>query len=154
MSVARRRRFPALAARRIRAHLASLDGTLPPPHRARDMAGFWRRFGAVVIDAILLAMVQAPLGGSQRAAFGVSVLTVAYYAIGEGAFGATVGKRALGIRVVDADGQFIGPWRGFLRYLGRIASTVVLLLGYFWMLWDRDRQTWHDKLARCYVEKT
>jgi uncharacterized RDD family membrane protein YckC len=27
----------------------------------------------------------------------------------------------------------------------------VLYLGYFWMLWDREAQTWHDKLASTVV---
>jgi uncharacterized RDD family membrane protein YckC len=27
----------------------------------------------------------------------------------------------------------------------------VFLLGYFWMLWDNGKQTWHDKMARSFV---
>ena len=34
---------------------------------------------------------------------------------------------------------------------GRILSTIPLLLGYFWMLWDSEKQTWHDKLAGSVV---
>ena len=48
----------------------------------------------------------------------------------------------------------IGYRRAFVRWLGRILSTLVFLLGYFWMLWDADNQCWHDKLARTLVVKT
>ena len=30
-----------------------------------------------------------------------------------------------------------------------IVSAVVLLLGYLWMLWDPEKQTWHDKVGRA-----
>ncbi len=30
-------------------------------------------------------------------------------------------------------------------------SAIVLLLGYLWMLWDKENQTWHDKMATSVV---
>ena len=36
----------------------------------------------------------------------------------------------------------------------RIVSGFVCLLGYLWMLWDRERQTWHDKVANTVVVPT
>ena len=30
---------------------------------------------------------------------------------------------------------------------GRWVSAIACLLGYFWMLWDKEMQTWHDKFA-------
>ena len=33
----------------------------------------------------------------------------------------------------------------------RSVSGLALLVGYFWMLWDRDRQTWHDKFVGAVV---
>ncbi|HEU0318685.1 MAG TPA: RDD family protein, partial [Solirubrobacteraceae bacterium] len=65
-----------------------------------------------------------------------------------GPTGQTLGKRALGIRVVSFDtGGPIGYPRAFLRYIGRIIDFLVLLIGFLWMLWDREKQCWHDKLA-------
>ena len=56
------------------------------------------------------------------------------------------------IRVIDVDtGGPIGYGRAFVRYIGRILSAIVIFLGYLWMLWDRERQCWHDKLAGDYV---
>ena len=38
-----------------------------------------------------------------------------------------------------------------LALIGRYISTIPLFLGYFWMLWDPNKQTWHDKIANCLV---
>jgi uncharacterized RDD family membrane protein YckC len=49
---------------------------------------------------------------------------------------------------VDFDtGGPIGYGRAFIRYIGRLVSAIVIYLGYFWMLWDSEKQTWHDKFA-------
>jgi len=81
------------------------------------------------------------------------VLGVAYYGWLEGsASGQTVGKRGMGIRVYDLrSGGPIGPGRAIGRYFARILSAIPLLLGYFWMLWDAEKQTWHDKLVGSVV---
>jgi uncharacterized RDD family membrane protein YckC len=48
----------------------------------------------------------------------------------------------------------IGYPRAFIRYIARILSALPFLLGYFWMLWDREKQTWHDKLSNSVVVPT
>jgi uncharacterized RDD family membrane protein YckC len=80
---------------------------------------------------------------------------VLYFARLEGERGQTVGQRVLGIRVVDV--QTGGPI-GFGRALGRLAVRVFLSgqlfgLGYLWMLWDDNKQTWHDKVVNSIVVK-
>jgi uncharacterized RDD family membrane protein YckC len=66
--------------------------------------------------------------------------------------GQTMGKRAAGIRVIDAAGGGpIGTGRALVRAIGRYVSFPPFMLGYLWMLWDRDHQTWHDKLADTVV---
>ena len=81
------------------------------------------------------------------------VLIIAYLTYLEGsASGQTVGKKAMGIRVVDFQtGGPIGYPRAFIRWIGRYVSAIACLLGYFWMLWDREKQTWHDKFANDVV---
>ncbi len=79
-----------------------------------------------------------------------------YFSLLEGgATGQTLGKKICSIRVVDVTTHQpgIGPGRGCGRYFGRILSSIPLGLGYFWMLWDRNKQTWHDKLASTLVVK-
>jgi len=133
----------------------------PPPQAAGPpatgnasgpRAGFWRRFVGLFIDGILLGIVQAIL----RAILGVGaasgiyiVITIIYFTVMiGGARGQTVGQMAMGIRVIDFNtGGPIGYGRAFIRWLGSIVSAIPLFLGYFWMLWDSEKQTWHDKMA-------
>ena len=97
--------------------------------------------------------------GTTWAIFGVLLLLavvagIIYYAKLEGGSGQTIGKRALGIRVVDTrTGGSIGTGRGVGRYFARIVSAIVCYLGYLWMLWDPEKQTWHDKMVNSYVVK-
>ncbi len=69
-------------------------------------------------------------------------------------YGATLGKMALGIKVVKQDGSGnINVVEGFLReVVGKFLSSF-FLLGYLWMLWDVNKQTWHDKIAGTLVVK-
>ena len=50
-----------------------------------------------------------------------------------------------------AAGTPIGPGRAIGRYFAKILSGSACLLGYFWMLWDPNKQTWHDKMVSSYV---
>jgi len=64
----------------------------------------------------------------------------------------SVGQQAAGIRVVDRRTvERIGVWRAGTRHVARLVSTIPFGLGYLWMLWDPERQTWHDKLAGTIV---
>jgi uncharacterized RDD family membrane protein YckC len=119
-------------------------------------AGFWLRFGAVLIDGILLSLVTVPLQIALSEGLYYAIATplgIAYYVLLEGGpRGQTVGKMAVGIRVFDlARGGPIGYGRAFIRYVGRIVSAIAIGLGYFWMLWDKEKQTWHDKFAGSVV---
>lgn len=76
--------------------------------------------------------------------------------------GATPGKRALGIRVVRADGGDIGLGTAFVReplvkglLVNVIASSFAFagLLSYLWPLWDRECRAGHDFIARTRVVK-
>ena len=119
-------------------------------------AGFWRRFAASFIDGIIVAIPYFIVSAAVDPALAYAVyllVGIAYFTYFEGnADGQTIGKKALGIRVIDlAGGGPIGNTRAFIRYIGRIVSSIPLLLGYFWMLWDKEKQTWHDKMAGCVV---
>jgi uncharacterized RDD family membrane protein YckC len=118
-------------------------------------AGFWRRFGAALIDGILIGLVAGILYAAlPSTGYLIGVVGgAAYFTLMEGGrSGQTFGKSALGIRVVSIDtGESIGYASAFVRYVGRIVSSLPLYLGYFWMLWDREKQCWHDKFARSVV---
>ncbi|HEV2755889.1 MAG TPA: RDD family protein [Actinomycetota bacterium] len=124
-------------------------------------AGFWRRFGAALIDGIIIGIVasiiSAILGGAERFSAtyqGINaLLALIYYAYLEGGeTGQTLGKKALGIRVIDfGAGGPIGYGRAALRNIGSYLSGIVIGIGYLWMLWDPEKQTWHDKFANSVV---
>jgi uncharacterized RDD family membrane protein YckC len=123
----------------------------PPPSSRLARAGWWRRAGAWLVDGIVVGLTTAILSAVLHgwgSWLGVLV-SIGYFVFFEGGpHGAGVGKRAMRIRVVDAQTNApIGYRRAFVRWLGRILSTLVFMLGYFWMLWDANSQCWHDKLA-------
>jgi uncharacterized RDD family membrane protein YckC len=120
-------------------------------------AGFGARLGASILDGLLFLAVAIPLLFIDPVLYyTVALLGQAlYFSLLEGGrAGQTLGKKALGIRVVDFNtGGPIGGGRGFLRYIGRIPSSI-FFLGYLWMLWDPQKQTWHDKIAGTVVVPT
>ena len=76
--------------------------------------------------------------------------------------GQTVGMMAVGVRVVrdeahDALGYGRALWRASVEQFLRLLATVTLILGIIWLLdmlfplWDKKRQTLHDKLAKTVV---
>jgi uncharacterized RDD family membrane protein YckC len=119
-------------------------------------AGFWTRFGASFIDGLILVVPYLIIVFAINPIVGYAVYIlggIAYFTYYEGGpTGQTIGKKALGIRVIDFNtGGPIGNGRAFIRYLGRIVSGIPIYLGYFWMLWDKEKQTWHDKMATAVV---
>lgn len=72
----------------------------------------------------------------------------------ESSRGQTPGKMALGIRVTDPEGGNPSFLRAVLReVIGKWISSLIVCLGYLWMLWDAEQQTWHDKIAGTHVER-
>ncbi len=101
----------------------------------------------------------SPSTGLLLAAVGVGVIGVLavalMYLTALGRTGQSWGKRIVGIKVVRVQA---GSPPGFWRAVGRelfavVISSNILYLGFLWMLWDGDRQTWHDKIAGTVVIK-
>ena len=81
------------------------------------------------------------------------LLVMIGYVVQLGRTGQTWGRRIVGNKVIRVDN---GDVPGIGRALGRelfawIVSASILYLGYLWMIWDDDRQTWHDKVAGTIV---
>ncbi|MDQ1436586.1 MAG: hypothetical protein QOK43_215 [Acidimicrobiaceae bacterium] len=121
-------------------------------------ADFGVRFVAYLIDVVILAVVQfilaAILGVAGR---GLGLLvTLGYLTYFEGSpSGQTPGKKAMNIRVIDFQtGGELGYGKALIRQIMRFVSGIVCLLGYLWMLWDKEKQTWHDKVAASVVVPT
>ena len=127
-------------------------------------AGFWRRAAAFGVDALWLfslgGVVAIALTGRPWPAFGEpgvvatlaaligELLPLAVCVIGWGHFGRTPGKLLLDLRVINArTGEPPGYVRAFIRYIGYFVSALPLGLGFLWIVFDRQRQGLHDKLA-------
>lgn len=82
------------------------------------------------------------------------LVSMAYYVYFTGSSGQTIGKMIMKIRVVSEGGERVTFIKAWLRWCGYIISTVFLLLGFVWIVFDPRNQGWHDKLARTRVELT
>ena len=131
-----------------------------------DYASRWLRFFAWIIDGVVIAIVMFILwlaglvGADSVEGFGASdglvnaLVTLVYYVAMTAAFGATLGKMALGMRVADADGNRPGVGAVVMReVIGKILSALVIFIGFFWILVDDQRQGWHDKIGKTFVVK-
>lgn len=122
-----------------------------------ELAGFGQRFVALLIDVIILGVVNGiitgifgqALGGALGLAIGVGY----YWYFWTRNHGQTPGKSAMSIRVIKVDGSELNDADAIIRYVGYIISSFVLLLGFFWVLFDSESQGWHDKIASTYVVK-
>jgi uncharacterized RDD family membrane protein YckC len=125
-------------------------------------AGFWLRFAGALVDGliigiplnvILLAVDIDNVPVPQLAGIVAGLLYTVYF-IGSPS-GQTVGMRLLSIRAVDAEtGGRIDYGTAAIRDLVALVSAIPCSLGYLWMLWDPEKQTWHDKVARTFVVPT
>lgn len=132
-----------------------------------EYVGFWPRFGATIIDSILIGIVTLPL---LTVIYGEAYWTEDYIIAGPMdvllswvfpavavylfwvAKQATPGKMAVSAKIVDArtgnapsKGQLVG------RYLAYYVSVIPLFLGIIWVAFDNRKQGWHDKLAGTVV---
>ncbi|MFN8631161.1 MAG: RDD family protein [Chloroflexota bacterium] len=66
--------------------------------------------------------------------------------------GQTPAYKILGMRVVRArDGGPVSFGTGILRIIGYAVSGFILYLGFIWILFDAQKQGWHDKIASTVV---
>lgn len=80
----------------------------------------------------------------------------AYYVLFEGRpEGQTLGKKALGIRVVrQSNGAPLGYGLAVGRLFARLVNVVTFGVGLLWAAWDPQRQALHDKLAGTLVVRS
>ncbi len=61
--------------------------------------------------------------------------------------GQTLAMKTWRVRLVRADGGLIDARTAWQRYLFAVIGLVLFGFGFWWALWDRDRQFLHDRLA-------
>lgn len=142
---------------------------------ALNYAGFWIRFGAKLIDGLILLVVlivpliylgiksaaQARSGSGQvPAAFqalqllfnlGYLALRVSYEIFFLGKYGATPGKMACGLQVITADGGKLSYGRAAGRAFAEILSGLICYIGYIIAAFDDEKRALHDHICNTRV---
>lgn len=144
----------------------------PGPAPGLVYAGFWIRFVAYLIDYVPLSILGAltrisGVTSTCTSGSGVSICTYevngtglaittgvlgVYWILTWSLLGASLGQKALGLRVVNAaDGQNIRIARAVARFVGYIVSVIPFAIGLIWAGFDHQKQGWHDKIAGTFV---
>jgi uncharacterized RDD family membrane protein YckC len=138
-------------------------------------AGFWWRVLAYIIDAIILSIIFVPLQfavGIGMGAGGVDPDSLAMPAVSFGFNGfqilttwlyhafcesspwqGTIGKKVLGLRVTDMNGNQISFGRATGRYFGMMLSGMICFIGFIMVAFTEKKQGLHDMLASTLVLK-
>lgn len=141
--------------------------------------GFWIRFAARLIDGILLQMVFIPLrlmlglgtlgtmtpNASPEAVIALGMVAVllsllsfvvaaCYEIFMTGLRGATLGKMALGLKVVRADGGPVSLGVATARYFATLVSAITLGVGYIMAGFDDQKRSLHDRICETRVVRT
>jgi uncharacterized RDD family membrane protein YckC len=125
-------------------------------------AGFWRRFAAWAIDYVVILIgsvvlrVVAPLVGIAGDTPRLTLVVIAGYflycaLLESSSWQATLGKRALGLKVTNRRGERIGFTRAAARFVGKLLSFLTMFLGYLLVAVTRRRQALHDLIAGTLV---
>jgi len=141
--------------------------------------GFWIRFVAVIIDALVVGIFVWPISAMIALAIGVAGGVVAMPTMGvhlvRGIVGfafsacanwiyeagmessskqATLGKMALGLKVTDLEGHRISFARATGRHFAKLVSGMILLVGYIMAGFTERKQALHDTIAGTLVQRT
>jgi len=133
---------------------------------AMEYAGFWIRFGAILIDGIIMWIVNMvigiPLGLLGAASFeqpAVMVVTqlfmvllqlvvpVVYDTWFVGKYAATPGKMACRIKIVTADAGQVSYARAIGRHFAKWISGITLGIGYLMAAFDDQKRSLHDRIC-------
>jgi len=108
---------------------------------------------AVPLMVVVFGMRQASLDPTEHSWDLLALLAIGAAVVGFWRYcGATPGKIALAVKIVDAaTGQPPSTARLVVRFLAYFVSAAPLVLGFLWILVDRRKQGWHDKIARTIV---
>lgn len=132
-----------------------------------SVPGFWRRLVSMIYESLLLTAVLFIAGFVFhllfrdtsslffRPAFQVYLLLVAgtYFTWFWTHGGQTLPMQTWKFRVISADGKQISLKQAVARYLFAVIGIFFFGCGVIWVLFDRDRQFLHDRLAGTRVVK-
>ncbi|MBM3854991.1 MAG: RDD family protein, partial [Verrucomicrobia bacterium] len=121
-------------------------------------AGFWIRTGALALDGLLIGMLLGFMSSLVPRALqighgpgGLLLALAVYAAIMWKQKGTTIGGIVCGLKVVRLDSRELDWATAIVRALGCFLSMIVVGLGFIWVAFDPERQSWHDKIAGTVV---
>jgi len=136
---------------------AAAPAPTPPPvvsAMTLPRAGFWLRLAATLLDLILVAVV---FGMLKKMLFGFGNVFPFWFALYHVIMWAlkstTIGGIICGLKVVRTDDRPLDWSVAIVRCLSAFLSFVVLGLGFLWVAFDDERQSWHDKIAGTTIVK-
>ena len=145
------------------AGMPDVEGPPPPPSppssatnatgtdlRQFPRGAFLERLGALVLDVVLVGIVNGLLDLTDREGAFFFLLLI-YHVIFWAWKGTTIGGMISQLRVVRMDGQALTVGDAFVRGLTGVLSIGALGLGFFWILRDEQRLSWHDIVAGTLV---
>jgi uncharacterized RDD family membrane protein YckC len=139
-----------------------------------EYAGYWRRYGALMLDylviyivflvglfVVMVGAIGASFSSDRSSGAGLLsllyfpvffVMVILYFALMEssGAQG-SLGKMAVGMKVVDMGGNRISFGKAILRQIGKIVSILIIGIGFFMCGFTEKRQGLHDMIAGTLV---
>ncbi len=119
-----------------------------------EYGGFIRRVIATIIDGIIFAFIPGFFSKDNGTASILAIaLDLAYNVWMVGTYGATIGKMVMALRVTKDNGSKVSYSDALLREIAKYLSAAILMLGFLWVIWDKKKQGWHDKIARTVVIK-
>ena len=124
-----------------------------------EYMGFWIRTAARLIDVAITSVIwmvievlYGPLSTDLIIGMYLFVICPLYYVIPMGLRGQTLGKVAIGIMVINERGEPPGITKAIVReILGKGVCEIAIFLGYVWVGWDKNKQGWHDHIAKTHV---
>ena len=141
--------------------------------QAPAFAGFWWRVLAYIIDSLIMSLVFLPFGlvigvvmaGSgldensptiplvNLGTNGISIVAGWLYHgfLESSSWQGTIGKKVLGLRVTDMNGNRISFGRATGRYFGTILSGMICFIGFLMVAFTEKKQGLHDLLAGTLV---
>lgn len=115
----------------------------------------WKRFWAFMIDLVvfvLLFIILAQLLDEFTVSLVLVVIIWLYYALLESSpWQASLGKRVMGLKVVDKRGRRLSFGKATKRLLSRVVTNLTFYFGFFTAAFDKHKETLHDKMSKSLV---
>jgi uncharacterized RDD family membrane protein YckC/cytoskeletal protein CcmA (bactofilin family) len=119
-----------------------------PITSAMPRAGFGIRLGALLIDGILIFAVGLMIFNGPG---GLPPLMAVYLVALWGLKGTTIGGIICGLKIVRLDDRPLDWMTAVVRGLAGFVSVLPAGLGFLWIVFDEEKQSWHDKVAGTVV---